>query len=302
MDLLKGYGSDNSSSSSSSSSSSDEDDVEYSSSTAANAVHTTTTTTTTSSTINNDDSAIKPTTTNIDIVSINDVSPNFFVRSVPHIPGNWAGHVFCPLPLLSLDCGSTTGGWNYEMNASLLRFQKLLQQRQQQQQKTIKGPIVSHIPTTTGGTNNPFAVHLSMSRPFVLQLSSIDSFVAQLQRRLQYLPTTTLRVHHHQEKILVNDEHTRSFWTWPIDSNGMLMAILREINAVLKLYRQPVYYDPPLFHASLASVADDLSSLATTSSNEDDSNGNNGCLYFAVDQIHCTFGTTKHYTIDLSQP
>lgn len=276
MDLLQGYGSD--------SSSGDEDSgpSTLNVATAAN-------NNPSSNHHGNDNSQLK-----FEIVSAENVSRNTFVRSVPHIPGNWAGHLYCPLPENDIS-------WHKEMTESILRFQQLLQQ-QAVTEGHERSQIITQIPDIhSSANNNNSSVHVSMSRPFVLQLSSIESFVAKLNQRLQHLPTTTLRVHPKSERILVNDEKTRSFWTWPVDPNPTLLAILEEIDSVLQIYNLPVYYDPPLFHISLASVVGDLTTMSgskktsviyvTQTSGEP--------FYMAVNQMHCTFGTTKYFKIDL---
>lgn len=251
---------------------------------------------------------------NIQIVSStqnNNVKAEAFVRSKPHVPGNWSGHVYVPIP------ASNNTAWKDAINESLVRFQIHLEDRpQQKQQQDVITTIVSHVDE---------GLHLSLSRPFVLQLSSISSFVECLQQRLQYLPTTTLRVSPGKEQILVNDDQTRSFWTWPVDENPTLISIIDQINTVLQRYKQAPYYDPPKFHISLASVAGDL--LATAGNNNNNNtisagNGNNNrkrkapttssssdndhektttVLYLPIRQLQCTFGTTKQYTIHLQQ-
>ena len=234
----------------------------------------------------------------IEIVSFQNVSPStIFVRSVPHIPGNWAGHLFCPVP-------NDSSGWHTDiMTESVLRFQQHLENDFGEFGGT---QIISHVPPNENNARTLptiIPMHLSLSRPFALQLSSLESFVTKLQQRLQHLPATTLRVHPTAERILVNDDRTRSFWTWPVDANPTLMAILEEIDAVLQAYKQPTYYDPPLFHISLASVVGDLEAISTKNiqnSSPKPSTANKS-LYMTVNQIHCTFGTTKHYKMDLLQ-
>ena len=84
-------------------------------------------------------------------------------------------------------------------------------------------------------------------------------------------------------------------------TNPTLLAIVEEINAVLISYKQTPYYDPPLFHISVASVVGNLLLKATDNKEVDDKKKTVGSAHKAlrVDQIHCTFGTTKHYSITL---
>lgn len=279
MDLLQEYGSENSSSS--------DEEVPPPRNTSSNESVT---------------NAKKKRKTNkcIEIVAYESVSPDTFVRSVPHIPGNWAGHAFCPVP-------KNHHAWREAMTESVLRFQQHLQKLGD----AFSGNhIISHIPSNSGNNINetmpPPTIHFSLSRPFSLQLSSVESFVEKLQQRLQYIPTIpALCVYPMAERVLVNDEGTRSFWTWPLGSastqqqHPTLMAIMEEINSVLRSYNQPPYYDPPIFHISLASVSGAIP--VTTANAKTTPTASTTSLYMPVKQVHCTFGTTKHFKIDLLQ-
>ena len=233
----------------------------------------------------------------IEIVAYESVSPDTFVRSVPHIPGNWAGHVFCPVP-------SNHPAWHEAMTESVLRFQQHLRNLGED---FTGNQIISHVPSrnNNNATIPVPTIHLSLSRPFSLQLSSVESFVEKLQQRLKYIPTiSALCVYPTAERVLVNDEGTRSFWTWPLGStstqqHATLIAITEEINSVLRHYNQPPYYNPPLFHISLASVAGAIP--AATTNTKTTSSASRKSLYMPVKQVLCTFGTTKHYKIDLLQ-
>lgn len=210
----------------------------------------------------------------IEIVPSLQVPYDTFVRSVPHTAGNWTGHVYCTIPQVA---------WTECMEESVRRFQEHLQQ----DCSFSDLQLISHLDQE---------IHMSLSRPFVLQLSSISSFVDKLRKRLTQLPSTTLKVNANKEKILVNDEKTRSFWTWPMDANPILLAIVEEINAVLHSYNQPPYYDPPIFHISLASVVGELKTKIK---------GTSTIKAIApralrVHQIHCSFGKTKHFSFDLN--
>jgi hypothetical protein len=65
-----------------------------------------------------------------------------------------------------------------------------------------------------------------------------------------------------QPEMLVNDEHTRSFWTLPVRKTSTttppwstLLRLVQQVNDVLRKIQQPTYYESPIFHVSLASCA-----------------------------------------------
>jgi hypothetical protein len=225
-------------------------------------------------------------------------SQSLFVRAQPHVRGNWAGHVFVRIPISSSSTTSTTGtaapsdssdsssvsadeseadsSWQSAVNESVAMF------RDDLERAGYTGTLVPHE-----------HCHLSLSRPFYLQVASIDSFIQKLTERLQLCPVTTVRIlasnnykykdgddddddkssksnkQKQQSNILVNDDQTRSFWTWPVlhqqQSNAALLQIVQAVNAVLKIYNQPVYYDPPHFHVSLASFVSSASASTQSS-------------------------------------
>jgi Uncharacterised conserved protein len=223
------------------------------------------------------------------IIPSSSVPSGTFVRAMPHVAGNWAGHVFSTIPI--------DDELRESLTASLSRFQQHLKTTHKippsaghQKQRLI----ISHL--------NYDHLHLSLSRPFTLQLASIDSFVTQLQKRLCLLPGLTLRLNLSAERLLVNDERTRSFWTVPVDANPTLMTIVEAVDAVLKTYNQPSYYSPPLFHISIGSVVGDLVDETNTTDTIPPLNlttNSNNLRYVKVKQVECTFGTTKSYSMKL---
>jgi hypothetical protein len=285
----------------------------------------------------------------VTIVSDRDAaSQSLFVRAKPHVRGNWAGHVFVRIPISSTtttttvkeefdsssseDESDTDSSWQAVVNDSVATFRNDLERA------GYTGTLVQHE-----------HCHLSLSRPFYLQVASIDSFVEKLTERLQLCPVTTIRIlasnnynssaNKFSSNILVNDDQTRSFWTWPVAQNAALLQIVQSVNAVLQSYNQPVYYDPPHFHVSLASFVATTTATTTTTSNaltsvhqdlpkrvqelatqtsrsndndvddvDDDkeiattttSTTSAFCFPWTISEIQCTFGTTKSYMIPLT--
>jgi 2'-5' RNA ligase len=223
----------------------------------------------------------KPKLGSVNIV-LSSEAPNLFVRSVPHRRGHWSGHVLVPIT-----CFTETS-----IRKSVVKFQRRLEKQ------GYSGTVIQHA-----------HFHLSLSRYFSLQLTFLDSFVQQLTKRLKEEHSTRLYIHKSSGEVLVNDEKTRSFWGWKIQPNNILKRLVQHVDDVLKNYNQPPYYDPPIFHVSLASFAGNLEDFEnntheedeSSSEEEDDDEEDNDC-YIQVDQIHCKFGTTKNYVIDLQPP
>jgi hypothetical protein len=268
----------------------------------------------------------------VTIVSNRDLaSQSLFVRAQPHVRGNWAGHIYVSIPIQVPEDASSSNTsnspWQSAVDESVATF------RDDLERAGFSGTLVHH---------DHF--HLSLSRNFYLQVASIDSFVEKLTARLSMCPATTVRIlannSDSNNNILVNDEKTRSFWTWSVQANAALLHIVQSVNAVLESYNQPAYYDPPSFHVSLASFATADTTATTTDTTADTADTatatadttanaatdtavmdqhlqvqrmqrratNTGkketqCRWFplAIREIQCTFGTTKSYTIPLFQ-
>jgi 2'-5' RNA ligase len=221
----------------------------------------------------------KPKLGSVDIV-LSSEAPNIFVRSVPHRRGHWSGHVLVPIT-----CFAETS-----IRKSVVKFQRRLEKQ------GYSGTVIQHA-----------HFHLSLSMYFSLQLTFVDSFVQQLTKRLNQERSTRLYINK-RAGVLVNDEKTRSFWGWKIQPNNILKRMVQHVDDVLKNYSQPPYYDPPIFHVSLASFAGNLEDFEHTyneepaSSEEESEDDDETDCCIQVDQVHCKFGTTKNYIIDLQPP
>jgi Uncharacterised conserved protein len=209
------------------------------------------------------------------VIPSDKIPSDTFERSIPHIRGNWAGHVF-----LSLNEDDLAGEWKEHAISATERLRTGLEKL------GWSGTVVAHR-----------QLHVSLSRPFFLQLGSIESFHRELQQALSHERALVLQTE--KEMILSNEEGTRSFLTWKLVDNQTLRRIVVQIDAVMLKYKQQVYYNPPIFHVSLASLpgkltAKDIESLQN--------NGNaefHDSLFVCTRNISCTFGTTKRLGIVL---
>ncbi|KAG7359457.1 hypothetical protein IV203_034555 [Nitzschia inconspicua] len=163
----------------------------------------------------------------VEISSSSQVPPETFERSVPHRRGHWAGHVKIPV---------TKSLPSLERKQSVQYFRKMLERQGH------SGVLVEHE-----------SFHISLSKPFSLQVSQIESFVQQLSQRLvQDVREFNVCVDT-TGTILVNEEGTRSFWCWTVHPSPSLMRSVRHVDSVLARYNQPSYYQPAHFHISVAS-------------------------------------------------
>jgi hypothetical protein len=139
---------------------------------------------------------------------------------------------------------------------------------------------------------------VSFSRPFFLQLASIESFQTELRTALSYERAFTAQID--KEILLSNDEETRSFFGWKLDSSPGLVRLVREIDAVMIKYKQKQYYNPPIFHISLASIHGKVPAQVASLLGQLVKDGDFDSLVH-LRKLSCTFGTTKRFEIALLQ-
>ena len=198
-----------------------------------------------------------------------------FVRSHPHVDGNWVGSCCCRLEE-SLD--------DQLVDAAIERVVAMAESG------GYKGACLRHS-----------EFHISLSRAFYLQESNIAPFVDALTQRLHGPPGSCapfpVTIDIDQPALLHNDEATRSFLVWPVYGH-VFPALVEQCDTVLARYDQPRFYDPPLFHISLASFVPVLRMElpVVTSENDDvDDDARSGWIR----QVFCKFGTTQLFPIPL---
>ena len=208
----------------------------------------------------------------VTFVSSRDEMP--LVRSQAHVPGTWAGHCYCCIALSNSDQLFAT--------------------------RCIEAVI--EMAENLGYTGNCLRheeFHISVSRPFYLQISNLEPFVRSLKERIRMLQAFSISISY-SPKILRNDEYTRSFLVWTVHA-PILPTMVEQCNEILELYDQPPFYEPPIFHISLASFVPPLPELGSISSPhfaDDDSDESDSPLL--ISELRCSFGTTLHHRIPLS--
>ena len=146
------------------------------------------------------------------------------VRSFPHVEGNWATHVFIPIPasasLLQLlaECGS-------ELQPAGLPFTPL--------------------PAS--------ALHLSLSRTVVLRFHQIQPFTSALTSSLSsVLPLPApLLLSLASLRFYTNDQRTRSFCSLAVQGGeASVLQLIRRVDGVMREFGLEVYYERPSLHVT----------------------------------------------------
>jgi len=247
-----------------------------------------------------------------------------FIRSTPHIRGNWCGHVFFELDNDAPMAQSLQKAASIKIQC----LRQILDKKKLYDSQIFPHHCMPSLSPSTEESSRKKGFHISLSRPFYLQNQSIVPFVHQLQSLLNLESTTncTLDISNvygiTPDDILVNDDETRSFlvFTSPL-LNQYLKRILNCVNEILIQYCQKEYYKSPKIHVSIASIKGNVKALLFD--NDDNDNHDNHhdteipqtdsdsdseemvdlpeTMTFPLDQIVCTFGTTKRFVIPLRQ-
>lgn len=89
--------------------------------------------------------------------------------------------------------------------------------------------------------------------------------------------------------LLVNDERTRSFLTVGAGAGcgDRLRRLVASVDSVVGRYRQPVYYEEPEFHVSVASAKGDLAGAWEEGEEENEARAE---AVVVVDTVECRIG------------
>lgn len=202
-----------------------------------------------------------------------------FERTVPHVQGNWAGHVYAqPDPLRS--------------ESLRLEFQKV-----ESQIKTRLQSLPQEV-TLLLHTDTPESMHISLSKLFFLQHPSITHFERLFTERLEVERTATLSFQPHKLEILLNDSHTRTFVTCPAVA-GSVMPLVQAVDDVLVKFQQPRYYAKPNIHISILSVKGNQEHLLRECIEQCRFTGDTEEYTISLNRVYCTLGKIKKIIVPL---
>ncbi|KAI9321359.1 hypothetical protein BX666DRAFT_968559 [Dichotomocladium elegans] len=146
------------------------------------------------------------------------------VRTKPHTVNSWATHVYFEIP----------GG---------SEIRRIIEH------VTAADKRIHGMDYSDGSPEN--LLHVSLSRCIFLKEHQLDSFARAVCEEVADCPSVSIAFA--MVSVLTNDEKTRSFITAEIGSGyDQLLSILQSVDRVMERFRQPIFYKPPRFHASIA--------------------------------------------------
>ncbi|MCO5556848.1 hypothetical protein L7F22_010402 [Adiantum nelumboides] len=162
------------------------------------------------------------------------------IRSFPHVEGNYALHVYIPVPLSAIG----------------RRQLEPLMKKAFSIAPELKPMETEFLSCVTAQASHELTLtkefHISLSRTIPIRVQQINSIVAMLQNKLDCQKSYWLNLD--QWELFVNDEQTRSFLSLEVVSKG-LSEICRQIQVVdevFRLHNLPAYYKVPRPHVSVA--------------------------------------------------
>ena len=216
-----------------------------------------------------------------------------FLRTVPHIDGNWSGFVCIPLGGVL----SHHQGFQIFVNS----YQEALERKYSNHNSNIKFDTVVH-------NHSQLDLHISLSKVFYLQSAVLNSFERELRERLRFqhqfsivLDSESIDDGKVNVEVLVNDERSRTFFSLPVVMGcENIKRLISCADEVLRKYQLAPYYESPKFHVSFASMLGDVSGLDLGLDLDDlDDDFQHAKIALLVNKIKCKLGNTKLLCIDL---
>ncbi|CAI5712832.1 unnamed protein product [Hyaloperonospora brassicae] len=213
-------------------------------------------------------------------------------RAFPHVDGNWPSHV-------RIDVSVNQELRQLAMHA-IKRAQELVGD------DAIAVVPVDELKLQEGPASDAHsALHVSLSRPFVLTYDQIRDFVDSLRAALKWRQRFCITLR--RSLVLLNDDKTRSFLALRVvEGSGEVVQLLRCVDQCLARFGQPVYYQDPIPHVSIASsVGEKLAQLTPEQCNSllacptaTQQMTKSHSLTTSVAAVHVAVGN-KHYDIPL---
>lgn len=133
--------------------------------------------------------------------------------------------------------------------------------------------------------------HISLSKSFILRKHQIKPFVDSIRFNLSLYKSFNINFSGYT--LFNNEDYSRSFASFYISKGAKdICDLISSVDKVMKLYSQPIYYDPAIPHMSVASCPDNLDWEEIDEDWDDISNN------FSVEEIICKIGN-KIFNIPL---
>jgi Uncharacterised conserved protein len=250
----------------------------------------------------------------VTILSSEFAAKDEFERTIPHIRGYWAGHVFFRLIKPSSNTNEDDTDDDDTDNDSDKQDHHSKRRKLSTTTTRMTTNIRTEAPTVDSITMQQVRLalehsgwsgtllehadwHVSLTRPFMLPLAFVESYLQDIQTIVSHERMFVLRLHTRDIRILTNDEGTRTFLVWNCSNTATLTRLVRQIDSVMqKKYNLQPYYQSPIFHVSFASFRGLApASLATNLliNHVQELGDIPNDMLFPCRNISCTFGTTK---------
>lgn len=138
-------------------------------------------------------------------------------------------------------------------------------------------------------------LHISLAKTFSLRHSEIEVFCKHLGEAVTAAKTGGIALSFNHWKILVNDSKTTSFASLVALSHvGQVLGLIEAVDSVMKRFGHPIYYVPPIVHASLAWTPSDVLAQLGDAETYSGTVAPEVAIEGYIKAVHCKVGKTVY--------
>ncbi|KAI5064109.1 hypothetical protein GOP47_0020779 [Adiantum capillus-veneris] len=162
------------------------------------------------------------------------------IRSFPHVEGNYALHVFMPVPFSAIA--------RRQLEPLMKKAFSIAPELKPMEMELLTSATVQ----TSDEVTLAKEYHISLSRTVPIRVHQINSIVDMLQNKFDCQKGFWLNLD--QWELFVNDEQTRSFLSLEVVGKGLpeICRQIQVVDEVFRLHNLPAYYKAPRPHVSVA--------------------------------------------------
>jgi 2'-5' RNA ligase len=200
------------------------------------------------------------------------------VRSFPHVPGNFALHVYIPVTLSA----SIQANLAPYLQKAVSLFPDLK-------------PMEDDELNSKQGFKEPGEFHISLGRTCPIRIHQADTMVHMLRQKMK--GENRFPVEFSSWEVFVNDDRTRTFLSLEVLATGYgeIKKQVSLVDDVYRLHSLPTFYKDPRPHISLAWALGDVKEAVAAVTRALNAMANPKCVWTCLaSKVECKIGQKLH--------